>query len=430
MPESRQIVGITLALAGNLLVSIALNLTKHAHNINQASAAPKPYVHMPLWWLGFATTLLGEMGNFAAYGFTEASVIAPLGAVSVLSNCFIASLVLGEGLRFRDLFGCALCIAGGVLIVVASPPSDETMSIDVFMGHVQDRVFVTYVAVLIAVVAVLLGYQDVYGHRHVSYYVLLCSLLGSVTVLACKGVSTFLTLWLCCAEGNPMGSTVFYLLLLVLAVTAVLQIRYLNIAMENFGNTETVPVFYVMFTISTIFGSNMLYKDFEGDRPATVALFCVGCLLTFGGVKLLTTRRGHGGVEDVDGNGLLHEQQHAVDERDDPSELPLDKLYRPLGRAGFGYDGAAAAGGGGSVAVLGGSPPPRHRRMGSAGTLREGEGGLAPLSLAYTPLGASGDVLRRTFTGCRPGAPADAEAQGHGHASNYEPPLDPRRGTL
>ena len=257
MAMSRQAIGISLAVAGNLLVSVALNLTKHAHNVNQASPSPRPYVQMPLWWLGFVTTLVGELGNFAAYGFTEASVIAPLGAVSVLSNCFIASLVLGEGLRCRDLIGCILCIGGGSLIVGSSPPKVEAMSIDVFMEHVQDRVFVTYMAVLLAVVAVLLGYQDMYGHRHVGYYVLLCSLLGSVTVLSCKGVSTFLTLWLCCQEGNPLGSTVFYLLMLVLIVTAILQIRYLNIAMENFGNTETVPVFYVMFTICTIFGSSV-----------------------------------------------------------------------------------------------------------------------------------------------------------------------------
>ena len=33
----------------------------------------------------------------------------------------------------------------------------------------------------------MLGFQDRYGHRHVAYFVLLCSLLGSVTVMSCKG---------------------------------------------------------------------------------------------------------------------------------------------------------------------------------------------------------------------------------------------------
>ena len=33
-----------------------------------------------------------------------------------------------------------------------------------------------------------------------------------------------------------------YVLLIVLVSTAVMQIRYLNLAMEHFGNTETVGV--------------------------------------------------------------------------------------------------------------------------------------------------------------------------------------------
>ena len=78
--------GIALAVGGNLLVSVALNLTKHAHNVNRARASPLPYVKLPLWWVGFFATLVGELGNFAAYGFAEASIIAPLGAVSVLAK--------------------------------------------------------------------------------------------------------------------------------------------------------------------------------------------------------------------------------------------------------------------------------------------------------------------------------------------------------
>ena len=76
--DARQTTGIVLAVGGNLLVSVALNLTKHAHNVNQKRSVPLPYVRLPIWWCGFAATLLGELGNFAAYGFTEASVIAPL----------------------------------------------------------------------------------------------------------------------------------------------------------------------------------------------------------------------------------------------------------------------------------------------------------------------------------------------------------------
>lgn len=207
---NRQNIGIALAVCGNLLVSIALNLTKHAHNVNQRRAVPLPYVRLPIWWCGFAATLLGEMGNFAAYGFTEASVIAPLGAVSVLANAFIASLALGEGLRLRDLLGCALCAAGGVVIVLSSPAKHgDAMDVETFMRNARAPLFVVYVLLLTAVVVAMLGFQERYGRRHVGYFVLLCSLLGSVTVMACKGVSTFVNLWLSGATDAPFGRCLY-----------------------------------------------------------------------------------------------------------------------------------------------------------------------------------------------------------------------------
>lgn len=56
--------------------------------------------------------------------------------------------------------------------------------------------------------------------------------------MACKGVSTFLNLWLSGQSATPLNTPVFYLIATVLACTAVLQVRYLNEAMENFGNME------------------------------------------------------------------------------------------------------------------------------------------------------------------------------------------------
>ena len=235
-----QLIGIFLAIGGNLIISFSLALTKYAHNLNQLRKEPLPYTRLPLWWCGLAATVVGEAGNFAAYGFAGASLIAPLGAVSVLANAFIAALLLGEGLRCRDITGCLLCIAGGSIVVLATPSDERPLDPRSFIRALQATPFVVYIIILIASVLIMLALQDTYGHKHVAYFVLLCSLLGSVTVMSCKGVATFLNLWLCCGAEAPFGEPVLYLLLLVLASTAILQIRYLNQAMEKFGNTETV----------------------------------------------------------------------------------------------------------------------------------------------------------------------------------------------
>lgn len=42
------------------------------------------YLREIQWWSGLVIMALGELCNFAAYGFAPASVVTPLGALSVL----------------------------------------------------------------------------------------------------------------------------------------------------------------------------------------------------------------------------------------------------------------------------------------------------------------------------------------------------------
>jgi drug/metabolite transporter (DMT)-like permease len=52
------------------------------------------------------------MGNFTAYGFAPATLVAPMGAISVIVNAGVSSILLGEDFRRRDLIGSLLIIAG------------------------------------------------------------------------------------------------------------------------------------------------------------------------------------------------------------------------------------------------------------------------------------------------------------------------------
>ena len=96
-----------------------------------------------------------------------------------------------------------------------------------------------------------------------------------------------------------------YLLIFTLALTAVLQIRYLNHALQRFDSTQVIPTQFVLFTISAIVGSAILYRDFEEAKADRFAKFIGGCFLTFLGVYLISSNRSKGGDSsddrDVDG---------------------------------------------------------------------------------------------------------------------------------
>lgn len=84
---------------------------------------------------------------------------------------------------------------------------------------------------------------------------------------------------------------VTYVLLLILLGTAVMQVRYVNKALQRFDSTQVIPIQFVSFTLCVIIGSAVLYRDFERTTGEQAVKFVGGCFLTFFGVFLITSGR-------------------------------------------------------------------------------------------------------------------------------------------
>ena len=84
---------------------------------------------------------------------------------------------------------------------------------------------------------------------------------------------------------------VTYFLLVILLGTAVMQVRYVNRALQRFESTQVIPIQFVLFTLCVITGSAVLYRDFERTTTEEALKFIGGCLLTFFGVFLITSGR-------------------------------------------------------------------------------------------------------------------------------------------
>lgn len=81
---------------------------------------------------------------------------------------------------------------------------------------------------------------------------------GGYTVVATKAISEMLT------TNFALMFTywIFYVMLLMLVVTLVMQIRHLQEALQHFDSTEVIPANFVFFTIGTITTSGVIYDDF------------------------------------------------------------------------------------------------------------------------------------------------------------------------
>lgn len=245
------------------------------------------YLKSPYWWMGQILITLGELGNFLAYGFAPASIVSPLGVVALISNCIIAPILFKEIFRQRDFWGVVIAV-GGVVTVVLSANQEETKldPHDVWL-HITTIEFEVYLAVTISLIAVLMWASSRYGTRTILIDLGLVGLFGGYTALSTKGVSSMLSSTFFRAFTTP----VTYALIFILLLTAVMQIRYVNKALQRFGSTQVIPIQFVTFTLSVIIGSAVLYRDFERTTPKQATKFVGGCLLTFFGVFLITSGR-------------------------------------------------------------------------------------------------------------------------------------------
>ena len=64
---------------------------------------------------------LGEAANFAAYAFVPASLVTPLGALSVVVTAVLASHFLKERLNLIGKMACILCLLGSTVTVLHAP---------------------------------------------------------------------------------------------------------------------------------------------------------------------------------------------------------------------------------------------------------------------------------------------------------------------
>ncbi|KAM3444344.1 hypothetical protein NHJ13734_001461 [Beauveria thailandica] len=252
-----------------LSASFLSNATTVPEDPADADKASSNYLKSPYWWLGQILITLGEMGNFLAYGFAPASIVSPLGVVALVSNCIIAPAMFHEKFRQRDFWGVVIAVAGVVTVVLSAKTEETKLKPGDILDAITTMEFEIYFGVTISLIAILMWASSGY------------------TALATKGVSSMLssTLW------RAFTAPLTYLLLFVLLGTAVMQIRYVNKALQRFDSTQVIPIQFVMFTLCVIIGSAVLYRDFEKTTPDRAAKFVGGCLLTFFGVFLITSGR-------------------------------------------------------------------------------------------------------------------------------------------
>ncbi|KAG8441793.1 hypothetical protein GDO86_010827 [Hymenochirus boettgeri] len=285
-PQPNEILGIVISISGSFLISVSLNLQKYTHIRLAYQQTSLPYYHSKLWWLGMLLMGLGELGNFAAYGFAPATVIAPLGCVAVIGSAAISVVFLKETLKPSDVIGGTLSIAGTYFIVSFSPNISEEVTAVKVQKYVVSWPFLVYLVIEIIVFCVLLYYLKKKGLTHIVVLLVLVALLASLTVISVKAVSGMIVLTF---KGSmQLTYPIFYVMLVIMIASCVFQVKFLNQAMQLYNATEVVPINFVFFTTSAILAGVVFYQEFSGASVFNILMFIFGCVLSFFGVFLIS----------------------------------------------------------------------------------------------------------------------------------------------
>ncbi|KAK9470767.1 magnesium transporter NIPA-domain-containing protein [Dipodascopsis tothii] len=232
--------------------------------------------------------VVGEVGNFVAYGYAPASIVSPLGVVALISNCIVAPIFFHEAFAMRDLAGVVTAVAGAVTVVISSSTAGEApppLGPRELLVAVSQISFEVYVGLTVTAMGFLAVASNRYGERWIVVDICLVALFGGYTALSTKAVSGLLTMSLYRVVTIP----IVYPILAVLVLSAVMQVKYLSRALQRFPSTKVIPTHFVFFTLSVIVGSAILYQDFDNATAAHLVLFVSGCALTFTGVWLITS---------------------------------------------------------------------------------------------------------------------------------------------
>lgn len=187
--------------------------------------------------------------------------------------------------------GCFLCIVGSVIFVVHSPKAEEINTFNELAQKLFDSVFISYIGTICFLSFLLkVFFIPRFGNTNIIVYLLLCSCIGSLTVVFCKGVALGARETLS-GKINNFSNYLFWLLFVTSVCCIMIQMIYLNKSLDIFNTNIVTPVYYVMFTILVIIASGILFREWDNMNPSDILGCACGFIAVISAVFMLNASK-------------------------------------------------------------------------------------------------------------------------------------------
>ncbi|OIW28305.1 DUF803-domain-containing protein [Coniochaeta ligniaria NRRL 30616] len=330
-PPAFKIIGICLAISSGAFIGTSfvlkkVGLLKANEKYNEVAGEGYGYLKNAFWWSGMTLMIMGEVLNFVAYAFTDAILVTPLGALSVVITTVLSAIFLKERLSMVGKVACFLCIVGSVVIVMNAPQESSVANIQQMQHFVIAPGFLSYTGVILIGSAITAFYAGPrWGKKNMLVYISICSWVGGLSVVATQGLGSAIVAQ---AQGTPQFNQWFLYVLLVFVVgTLLTEIIFLNKALNLFNAAMVTPTYYVYFTSTTIITSAVLFRGFKGTAGSIVTVV-MGFLTICSGVVLLQLSKSAKDVPDTAVFAGDLDQIHTIAEQEQPETEPKADAIR------------------------------------------------------------------------------------------------------
>lgn len=234
-PPIYNVIGIVLSVVSGLFIGISfvflkIGLLKANAQYNEIPGEGYGYLKNKWWWGGMVLMIIGEICNFVAYSFTEAVLVAAMGALSVVVSTALSAIFLKERLSVVGVIGCVMCVLGSVTTALNMPQSSSVSTIRQMEHFVVQPGILTYGGIVI-VGSLFLAFWVAprYARKSVLVYLSICSLVGGLSVVATQGLGAAVVTQIRTGQ-NQFNYWFMYVLLVFVIVTLLVEIIYLNVS--------------------------------------------------------------------------------------------------------------------------------------------------------------------------------------------------------
>ncbi|KAH7016900.1 magnesium transporter NIPA-domain-containing protein [Ilyonectria destructans] len=330
-PSWYKAVGIGLAVGSGLFIGVSFVLKKFGllranEKYNEIAGEGYGYLKNGYWWGGMTLMIIGEICNFVAYAFTDAILVTPLGALSVVITTVLSAIFLKERLSMVGKVACFLCVVGSVVIVMNAPHTSSVSDIQEMQKYVIAPGFLSYAGVILVGSAATAWYAGPrWGNKNMLVYISICSWVGGLSVVSTQGIGAAIIAWI---NGKPQYKEWFFWVLFVFVIgTLLTEIIFLNKALNIFNAALVTPTYYVYFTSTTIITSAILFQGFKGTVSSIVTVV-LGFLTICSGVVLLQLSKSAKDVPDAAVFSGDLDQIQTIAEQEQPESEPKADAIR------------------------------------------------------------------------------------------------------